>query len=226
MSETLAVFDLEGTLCQGGTLVWKEFLKRCNQKPGGIFRSIAHIIYQTLYSLMLKLRLVSDYNKRCSAIKGMAQLLKGLSQKDMDEFAVLIADRVMTVLRPDIVGILNEHKRQGHRVILSSSLFTPILEEVGRRLAVDYSFGTDMEIKGSLYTGNVTDAICFGERRVSRLKEYIHQSSIEVDFSKSYAYGDTKWDQEVLALVGNPAAVYPDKTLKACAQNNGWKIIS
>jgi phosphoserine phosphatase len=130
------------------------------------------------------------------------------------------------VLRPDIVSILNEHKRQGHRVILSSSLFTPILEAVGRRLSADHTFGTGMEIKNSRYTGNVNTAICFDEHRVSMLKAYIQQSGIEVDFSKSYAYGDTKWDQAVLALMGNPVAVYPDETLKACAQSRGWKIIS
>ncbi len=186
---------------------------------------IAHIVSQTLLSFLLKLRLVSDYRKRCSAIKGMAQLLKGLSQNEMNEFAALIADRVMTVLRPDIVHILNEHKRQGHRVILSSSLFTPLMETVGQRLAADHSFGTGMEIKKSRYTGKVTTAICFDEHRVSMLKEYVQQSGIEVDFSKSYAYGDTRWDQPILALVGNPVAVYPDESLKACAQSHGWKVI-
>src|SRR4030042_5633563 len=95
MAEILAVFDLEGTLCQGGTLVWKEFLKRCNQKPGGIFRVIAHIVSQTLLSFLVRLRLVSAYRKRCSAIKGMAQLLKGLSQQEMKEFADLIADKLL-----------------------------------------------------------------------------------------------------------------------------------
>jgi fatty acyl-CoA reductase len=60
---------------------------------------------------------------------------------------------------------------------------------------------------------------------VSRLKEHIGEKGWAVDYTRSFAYGDTKWDIPVLDLVGNPAAVYPDVGLKAYAQSKNWKII-
>jgi phosphoserine phosphatase len=86
--------------------------------------------------------------------------------------------------------------------------------------------GTGLETKGATYTGRVIDAVCFGEHRVSRIKDYIKKNGLEVDFAKSYAYGDMKWDYPVLELVGNPVAVYPDADLRAYARSKDWKIIS
>jgi len=46
-----------------------------------------------------------------------------------------------------------------------------------------------------------------------------------VDLSASYAYGDSITDQNMLSLVGNPVAVYPDTKLHALAKEKKWRVL-
>lgn len=225
MAEIIAVFDLEGTLCQGGRLIWRELIKSCSQRPGGMIRAAAHILHQVMLSFLFKLRLIGEHKVRLLSIKSMASLIQGFSVDELAELAQTMSQKVLTTLRPDMVTILNEHKEQGHRVIVASNLFSPFLAVIGQSLEVHSTVGTGLAVKNSHYTGQVSTAICFDEQRVSMLKEYIRQTDLAVDLSRSYAYGDMKWDRPVLEMVGNPVAVYPDDELRDCAQSRGWKII-
>ena len=225
MAEVIAVFDLEGTLCQGGQLIWRAFIRICSRQPFGIFRISTYILSQMVLNYLGKLGLMGEHRARLHAITGMASLLKGLSQEDMNHFAATLADRVMAVLRWDIVETLKEHKQQGHRVLLVSNLFQPLLEAVGKRLEMDHVVATGLELDGARYTGRVSTPICLDEQRATMVKEYLEQAGIEVDFAQSFAYGDTKWDRPALEMVGHPVAVYPDEELRAYAQSQGWRII-
>jgi len=160
-----------------------------------------------------------------NATKGMASLLTGLSRDEMNQFAEMLADKVVATLRPDTAEILKKHRARGHQVILVSNLFQPLLEAVGQRLEVHHIVGTGLELNSSRYSGRVSTPICNDEQRAAMIKEYLNHAGIEVDLRQSYAYGDTKWDRPVLELVGNPVAVYPDKELRAVAQSQGWQVI-
>jgi HAD superfamily hydrolase (TIGR01490 family) len=225
MAEIIAVFDLEGTLCQGGRLIWHELVKRRSKQVGGIFRVASHIIFGIIMRFLRKWRLIGEYKARSTGVGNMATLLGGLEVTEVDQLAEDIAQKVVATLRSDIQKILNEHKERGHKVILASSLFQPLLEAIGRRLGISLILGTGLEVKGSKYTGKVSTAICFDNHRVSMLRDFTRGNGLEVDFAQSYAYGDTKWDKPVLEMVGNPVAVYPDSELRAYAQSKGWKII-
>jgi phosphoserine phosphatase len=110
-------------------------------------------------------------------------------------------------------------------VVLVSSMFQPFLEAIGLRLGVDLSIGTELEKRGSYYSGQVVSPICFNEQRTVLLRKHIGETGLQVELSRSYAYGDTIWDKPVLQMVGNPVAVYPDAELRAYAQEQGWRII-
>jgi HAD superfamily hydrolase (TIGR01490 family) len=225
MTEIIAVFDLEGTLCQSGRLIWRELVKSCAQRPGGKVTAAGHILHQIMVSYLLKLRLIKEYKSRPMSIKSMASLLQGFTLEEMSQLGQAIAQIVVDTLRTDVASILNNHKEKGHRVILVSNLFKPFLESIGQRLGVKTTLGTGLEIKNSRYTGQLSTPICFDEQRASMLKESFRESDIKVDFRQSYAYGDLKWDRPVLEMVGNPVAVYPDDELRAYAQSQGWKVI-
>lgn len=225
MAEIIAVFDLEGTLCQGGRLIWHELVRRRLKQVGGFFRVTSHIFFGITMRILRKWRLIGEYKARSIGVGNMATLLGGLEISEVDILAEDIAQKVAATLRSDIQTILNEHKERGHKVILASSLFQPLLEAIGRILGISLILGTGLKIKGSKYTGGVSTAICFNNQRVSMLRDFIRVNSLEVDFAQSYAYGDTKWDRPVLEMVGHPVAVYPDAELRAYAQSKSWKII-
>ena len=225
MKKIIAVFDLEGTLCQSGKLIWRELINSCSQRPGGKITASKHILHQLTISYLLKLKLMQEYKSRPLSIKSMASLLRGFTREELSKVAQAISQIVMDTLRTDIASILNDHKKKGHSVILTSNLFQPLLESVGQRLGVRTTVGTGLEMKNSRCTGQLSTVVCFDEQRASMLKEHFRENNIEVDFEQSYAYGDLKWDRPVLEMVGNPVAVYPDEVLRAHAQSRGWQII-
>ncbi len=225
MTEVIAVFDLEGTLCRGGSFLWREMLKWQLQHSHRIGRVVAHVVYSVPTGLLYRVRLTNGRGARLGIIKDLAPLLKGLSEEDLKQLAELISERMFARLRPDIQTILEDHKRRGHSVVLVSSIFQPILEAIGLRLGMDLSIGTELEKRGSYYSGQVVSPICFNEQRALLLRKRLGETGLEVELSRSYAYGDTIWDRPVLQMVGNPVAVYPDPELRAYAQEQGWRII-
>jgi len=225
VAEVIAVFDLEGTLCRVGGLLWRELIKRQLEHRCGLVRVIAHVLYQVLLALLYRARLINTRRVRLTVTKDLASLFKALHQEQFEQVCELISGKLVTRLRPDIHAILKAHRQQGHKVVLTSGMFQPFLEALGRRLGVDFSLGTKLEKKGSYYTGRLSGPVCFDVQRVSMLRERIRQAGLEVDLGRSYAYGDTIGDKPVLEMVGNPVAVYPDSRLRAHAQEQGWKII-
>jgi HAD superfamily hydrolase (TIGR01490 family) len=225
MSQIIAIFDLEGTLCQGGPLVWHEIIRRGMRQPGGIFRVTAHILHQVATSNLNKVKLLGEYTKRRQAIIGMASLFRGMSLAELDEFAAQLTPKVMEVMRPDTVKILANHQKQEHLVLLCSGLFIPVLGAIASQLKVSAVIGTGLEVENSRYTGRISTDPCFEKHRVAMIHQYLLNHHIQPDLVHSYAYGDSKWDMPVLEMVGHPVAVYPDKELRDHAWNHGWKII-
>jgi HAD superfamily hydrolase (TIGR01490 family) len=226
MTEPVAIFDLEGTLCaRGGTLIWREIVKSRFRRGLASGEIIMHVLSQLLIALLHRLGLFSTRKARLSGIKKVAVLFSGFSQEELDQLAGAISLKLVARLRSDVYAILQEHKRLGHRLVLLSGTFQPILEAIGRELGVQTNIGTRLEKKDGWYTGRLSGPICFDEQKASVLKEFIKENHLEVDFSRSYAYGDAMSDKPMLELVGNPVAVYPDAELRAHAQQHGWKII-
>ncbi len=45
---------------------------------------------------------------------------------------------------------------------------------------------------------------CKGEEKVKRLKSYLDENNIEVDFKESYMFSDSLSDKPLLDMVGKP----------------------
>jgi HAD superfamily hydrolase (TIGR01490 family) len=230
LAEVIAVFDMHGTLCRRFRWTWPEIVKWRLRRGDGIGKVITRIMPQVIMVQLLavplyRVRLISLRRMRMVMIKGMASLFRGLEDEELNQLAELFSKMSIAELRPDIQTIFQDHKQQGYRVVLLSEALQPFLEALGRMLSVDLSIGTQLEKKGSRYTGRLSSPICFNEQKAFLLRKHLSEASLEVDFSRSYAYGDTIWDKPVLEIVGNPVAVYPDAKLRAHAQEQGWRII-
>jgi len=226
MAEVIAVFDLEGTLYSSGGLLWRAILKKQIGRGYGIGKVILHAPLQIATALCYKARLADERTVRRTMTKSLAALLKGFTEDEVSQHAQLIAEKYATRLRPDMEGVLQDHKLQGHTVVLVSGMFQPYLEAVGKKLGVEVIIGTKLEKRSGYYTGRLNSAPCFSEQRVKMLRELIDAIGLKVDLSESFAYGDTILDKPVLQMVGNPVAVYPDPELEAYAQKCCWKIIA
>lgn len=61
---------------------------------------------------------------------------------------------------------------------------------------------------------------CKGEEKVRRLKEYLQEHNIEVDYKNSYMFSDSLSDKPLLDLVGNAYLINYKKN------NKNYKILN
>jgi len=225
MGKVVAVFDLEGTLFKRSRYFMREIR---NSRRGGVISGIKVAIFDInlmMIFILYKMHLVSDLAMRTATIKGLAALLKGSSEREVVQRARVFAAKYMDQLRPEIGGVLQEHKKKNHITILLTGMLQPYVEAVKQELGIDIAIGTEREIKDGYYTGRLTSIACLGEWRAHVLSELINKLNYKVNLDESFAYGDAIFDRYYMDMVGNPVAVHPDKKLAKYAKEHGWSIV-
>jgi HAD superfamily hydrolase (TIGR01490 family) len=170
------------------------------------------------------------YQRNLVSETAMAHLLLSFyKNKDLAMFEAGASDYYHEVLKhhlaPNIVSRVQEHKKNGHVLVLVSAgiryLLTPVVEDLG----FDHLICTDLKVgDNGLLTGKSHGSVCTGEtKKKSALKL---AERLGIDLARSYAYGDHHADIPLLEMVGNPRAVEPTKQLRKVAEERGWLILT
>lgn len=159
-------------------------------------------------------------------IEGLGGLIKGWDvAKGEQAFRWVAHDYLLSTRRADVLERLQEHQAQGHSVAIISGMLAPCLAVIGEELGVRDLIGTQVEIRAGVHTGRIVPPIIKGADKAKKTVEYFAGLGKDLDWSGSYAYGDSISDRGLLEMVGNPVAVYPDADLRALAQSRGWEIL-
>jgi HAD superfamily hydrolase (TIGR01490 family) len=140
-------------------------------------------------------------------------------------FDWIIHDYIMPTARPDVMARFSEHQAQGHSVVLVSGMPLPCLERLGEALGTTGVIGTGLEVQDGRYTGASILPVMVGAHKATGTRAFFAARGIDVDWAKSFAYGDSIHDQSIFDLVGHPVAVYPDAELRALAEQKGWDVM-
>ena len=217
----VALFDSDGTLYSNqrgwGMMKYEELNGRRNR---------ARLYYASLMPgyFLNKSGLMKPERFQYSLIMGLTRFFKGSNlDEGMSLFKWVVNEYLLPATRVDVVDRLKEHQAQGHLVVIVSGSFTPCLDMVGKHFGVDHLIGTQVEVLNGRYTGKIIPPLITGVAKAEKIREllYIH----DVDWSSSYAYGDSFTDRDMLRLVGHPVAVYPDKKLHKLAKETHWEIL-
>lgn len=224
MGSTAAFFDLDGTLCTEH--VWRALARyhlAQRQKRAVVFAYLAgHMALWPLY----KMGVLDKERFFRTWARDLAWLVAGLTaQKAQGLFRWVVDEQIAPSFRSDVLKILRCHQSQGHLVALVSGTFQDLLAVVGERLGVSHVVGTGLKAAGGRYTGRIVEPLCFGRDKSSLLRSFLTDNYLDVDLGSSFAYADSIFDVPVLALVGNPVAVYPGAELEVYASRKGWRIV-
>lgn len=219
-----AFFDLDGTLYGGH--IWLA-LKRHHQVhrlklPTLYFYMITHLGMWPLH----RAGLVSRSRFYEAWARHMAWLVAGLSQEQADAvFQWVVEHDVLPQLHKDVLGILRRHQEDGHRVVLVSGTFQPLLERIGQVLGIEEALGTRLAQRNGRYTGGIIPPLCLGRGKADRIRTFLKNDGRGIDRQASFAYSDSISDLPFLEMVGHPVAVYPDPELAAVAAQRGWPVV-
>ena len=154
----------------------------------------------------------------------MAAMVKGWPVEQVRD---VVADTMASVVTPAIYSeareLIDYHRAQGHDLVILSASASILVEPIAAELDIETIVATQAEVKDGKLTGEIThylkgDAKADAVRRLADERGY--------DLARSYAYSDSLTDVPMLAMVGHPVAVNPDRGLRKHAAANGWDIRS
>lgn len=213
-----AFFDLDKTIIATSSAFafGKEFLN-----SGMITRQEALEISLAKASYML---LGQSSEKMDSTRDALAQMAAGWRVEDIQK---ITTETMRTVVTPAIYAeareLIHSHHEAGREVIIISASASILVEPIARELGVDTVIATELEVQEGALTGRVTRYLK-GEAKADAVRRFAAERGY--DLAASYAYSDSATDIPMLALVGHPVAVNPDRALKKHAMHRGWGVLS
>jgi putative phosphoserine phosphatase/1-acylglycerol-3-phosphate O-acyltransferase len=219
-----AFFDFDGTLYTGH--IWQDLVQHHWTAKRHRRWVVAYVVRNMSPLPLYRLGLLSKASYYHTWGETMGWLVRGWPVDEAQViFERLTDEQIMPNLRAEVLSRLRQHQTEGHLVALVSGAFSPWLETVARRLDVPHAIGTPLEVRGGRYTGRIIAPLCQGDGKPSRVKAYLADKGLEIDWTASFAYADRDTDLPLLKQAGYPVAVCPDEALLSHALAQGWSVI-
>lgn len=209
-----AIFDLDGTLLRGASaerrlLAW--LARRGSLKARAVVRSLAR-------AATLPWRGASHALRRNKVY--MAGLTVSAIAEDLDAF---VESELAPAFNQFVLKEVTDARASGARLFLLTGAPDFIAREVSRRLALDDSLGTQLEVVGGTYTGRIQGPHWFGQTKVQGLARLA--SLWGFDPAASCGFADHDADVPFLSALGRPVAVDPHAGLRRTAVDRRWEIL-
>ncbi len=215
MGKGAAFFDLDRTLLKraSGPLITEALVSMGLVSPRtlvgqDLLYGMFNIVGETLPSIVLA--------------RGAALVAKGWSAGEARRAGTQAAERLETLVTPWARGLLDEHRRAGRPVVMTTTTPHDLVCPLAERLGFDDVLATRYGEVDGVYTGALEGEFVWstGKRSVVRAWAAAHG----VDLSASWAYSDSVYDVPLLADVGHPTAVNPDPRLWLVATLRRWPV--
>lgn len=117
-------------------------------------------------------------------------------QSKCDDYA---AHRIPAIIKPKALEKLKEHLNKGDEVYVVSASAENWLAAWCRKFNIKL-IATQLEIKEGQVTGKIQGHNCYGLEKVNRIRAMITLK----DYHQIHCYGDSRGDQDMLALANFP----------------------
>jgi len=215
-----AVFDLDNTLVEGSSLFHfgKEMVRRRFIGPIAVLR----------YA-----RAEFSYVRNRAEVEGMPALvaervLGMVAGRQQDELSALaddfVAGRLHRYYVPEILDRIVHFTKLGIPTYLATASPQELADSIARSLGMTGALGTVSETVDGIYTGRLEQPIAHGAEKAVRVRELL--AGIGAEPEQCWAFSDSVNDLPMLAMMGHPVAVNPDRALMQIAQQNDWQVIS
>jgi len=217
----VALFDADGTLY---TAPFGPVLADYLATKGRRWQKYRYMASAMPLYMLNKAKLVKTETVQLAFLTGLSRVMQGCTEREAAAaYQWILENAILPTQRMDTLARLREHQAKGHKIAIVSGMIQPSLEFLRSHLGADGAIGSRPEIENERYTGRTLLAIT-GKAKATSIREFVQSRGWDVDWPASYAYGDSFTDRQMLSMVGNPVAVYPDKQLHALARAKQWEI--
>jgi len=214
----VAVFDIDGTVFRSSLLI--ELVDRLVDAE--IFPIDARKNYEQAQVEWLDRE--GDYETYIKkVVVSFATYLKGCPYADVADIAGEIIEAKKNRTYRYTRDLIQELKQQGYYLLAISHSPKFIVDGFAYELGFDKSYGTFYTMGASgRFTGDIEDEHLIMNKGAV-LARVMQKESLVVE--ASYGVGDTESDVSMLAMVENPIAFNPNRTLYRHAKKNNWTIM-
>jgi HAD superfamily hydrolase (TIGR01490 family) len=216
----LTLFDLDNTLLNGDSdFEWSQFLIRIGVLDRELFEARNLAFYEHYKAGTLDIHEFLDFQ------------LKPLSRharKTLDEWhRQFMRKQAMGMITQPARDLVNCHRKAGDVCVIITATNSFVTAPIAREFGVEHLIATEPEHKGGEFTGRVAGVPSFREGKITRLHNWLAERGWTLDsFADTTFYSDSLNDLPLLSKVKTPIAVNPDDTLRAHAEQHGWKVMS
>lgn len=190
-TDTLALFDFDGTITKGDTFI--KFIKFCR----GSFRFYFGMWLLSPILTLYFLKIIPNYKtKRIVFSYFFKNWNYGKFKLAGEEFC---KTKLPSMLRQSALEKIRSHQKKQHRLILVTASIKEWVEPWCMDMGIEI-ISTQAEVQDHKLTGNFATANCYGPEKVNRIKKVLNPE----DFGTIYAYGDSRGDKEMLAMSQKP----------------------
>lgn len=134
------------------------------------------------------------------------------------------AEEVRHTYRPGAREAIEQHRREGRKLVMLTSSSHYLAELVASELHFDGVLCNRLEVgPDGTHTGRVIGGVCFGPGKLPHARAEAER--LGVPLHDSTFYTDSYSDLPVLEAVVEPVAVNPDPRLRRHAHKRGWQIV-
>ena len=221
----IAIFDLDGTLVNSH--LWLGIVKHHLKTKENLFSVFWYLFSHMALAPFWKMKLIPTEKYYKSWGQDLALTMKGIKTDKAKVIFEWLSDQyLLPSSKKNVLERLKKHQEEGFLTILTSGSFQDLIKIIANRLNIDFAIGTELEQKGSdEFSGRIVPPFCFGQGKAEKVKNFLSEKKLKINFKESFSYSDSFFDLPILEMAGNPVVVEPDKKLLEIAKNKGWQII-
>ena len=207
MQKTYAMFDFDGTLIRGDSIIlfmryaWRN--KLCSARD---------LLNFLTAGALFVLKAITPKRAKEIGLRFLQGRERAVYTKAAEDFCKSV---LMPRLYPQGLAAIKRHQQAGDVVLLVSASPAFYLEPLKPLLGLDAVIATRFATGAN---GHFDDEIvgenCRGAQKPLRIQEYLAETGDTIDFESSCAYGDSAHDLPMLSLCANPYIVNPGKLIR------------
>jgi HAD superfamily phosphoserine phosphatase-like hydrolase len=212
----VAAFDCDGTLWSGdaGERFFDWELKESDVFSDSVSRALLSRSLRERYS-SYKRREV-DETTMCGE---MVTMHRGISEQTMLRAATRFFERLFVAqIFPEMRELVRRLQENGCEVWVVSSSNEWVIRAGMKHFGIpeNHILAAKVEIEGGVVTDRLV-RVPSGARKPQALREVVKE---DIDA----AFGNSRWDREMLAMAKHAFAVNPNPDLESTARERGWRI--
>ena len=212
-----AFFDLDKTVIAKASMV---AFSRPLHRAGMLTR---RLMLKAAWGQLIYAQVGASPEKLQKLRESVLRLTKGWDQAQISEIVRdTLGDIIEPIIFDEALDRIRAHQRWGHKVFIVSASPEEVVAPIAQLLGVDEAIATRAELdEHGRYSGR-TERYVYAEEKVVAMKEVAARDGL--DLEHCWAYSDSATDIPMLAAVGHPVAVNPDRELARAAREQGWLV--